>query len=138
LPVPIARIVTAFHRLDDLWGCIERITRDQYRSVPEWKAVCAEILVRVPRVRQSLDDLAGIQADRWPDTDWAVRISAARAEVEQRLLRLGSSMSSFISGEASGPGAAAGFGFECAKLAKAVDEICGLIAKQYPEVAGEI
>lgn len=138
LPVPLDRIGRAFDQLDDLWSCIERITRDRCRSVPEWKAACAEILVRLPGAQQSLEDLAGIQADRWPDTDWAVRLSAARAEVELRLLNISSSMSSFIRGEASGPDTVASFSFDCAKLAKVVDELCGLIAKQHPEAIGEI
>jgi hypothetical protein len=127
----------AFHRLDGLWSCIERTTRDPCRSVPEWKAVCAEILARVPSVRQSLEDLVGIQADRWPDTDWAVRLSAARAEVERRLVNLNTSMSSFVYGEASSPDTVADFSFDCAKLANVVDELCGLIAKQHPEAVGE-
>jgi hypothetical protein len=137
LPVPLDRIGTAFRQLDGLWSCIERIMRDQCQSVPEWKAACGELLVRLPRVRQSLEDLAGIRANRWPDTDWAVRLSAARAEVERRLLDLSNSMSSFACGEASGPDTVASFSFDCAKLAKVVAELCGLIAKQHPEAIGE-
>ncbi len=56
---------------------------------------------RLPRVRQSLEDLAGIRAYRWPDTDWAVRLSTARDEAERRLLDLSSSMSSAVRGEAA-------------------------------------
>lgn len=137
LPMPLDRIGVAFHRLDGLWSCIQRITRDQCRSAPEWKAVCGELLVRLPAVRQSLEDLAGIRADRWPDTEWAVRLSAARTEVERRLLNLSRSMSSFIRGETSSPDTVADFSFDCAKLAKVVAELCGLIAKQHPEAIGE-
>ena len=105
--------------------------------MPGWKAGCGELLVRLPRVWQSLEDLAGIRADRWPDPGWAVRVSAARAEVEWRLLNLSDSMSSFLRGETNGPDTVAGFGFDCARLAKAVAELCGLIAKQHPEAIGQ-
>lgn len=137
LPVPSDCIGAAFRQLDGLWSCIERITRDQCRSVPEWKAGCGELLIRLPKVWQSLEDLAGIRADRWPNPDWAVRLSATRAEVERRLLNLSDSMSSFMRGETSGLDAAADFAFDCARLAKVVAELCGLIAKQYPEAIGE-
>jgi hypothetical protein len=137
LPVPVDRIGSAFHRLDDLWTCIERITRDGCWSVLEWKVACTEIAVRVPGVLKSLEDLAGIRADRWPDTDWAVRLSAARNEVERRLLSLSGSMSSFGRDEAATANAVASFDSDFARLARAVDELCSLIAKQHPEAIGE-
>ena len=105
----------------------------------EWKVACAPILLRLPKVLQSLGDLAGIRADRWPDTDWAVRLSTARDEAERRLLDLGSSMSYAIQGgDGTAADAVVSFSFDCAKLGKAVGELCGLIAKRYPEAIGEI
>jgi hypothetical protein len=138
LPVSLERIGAAFHQLDDLWSCIERITRDPCWSVRECKLACARLSARLPKVRQSLEDLAGIRADLWPDTDWAVRLSTIRDEAERRLLDLGSPMSSVLRGEASAADAVVSFSFECAKLGKTVGELCALIAKRYPEAIGEI
>lgn len=138
LPVSLEQIAAAFHQLDDLWSCIELNTRDPCWSEREWKMACARLWARLPRARQSLEELDGIQADRWPDTDWAVRLSTARDEAERQLLDLGSSMSSIIRGETGTADAVVSFSFDCAKIGRTIGELCGLIVKQYPEAIGEI
>jgi hypothetical protein len=137
LPVSLERIGAAFYQLDYLWSRIEWITRDPCRSMQDCKVACARLSAQAPGVRQSLENLAGIRADRWPDTDWAVRLSTARDEVERRLLDLTGSMGSVLRGEAN-IDAVVSFSFDCAKLGKTVGELCALIAKRYPEAIGEI
>jgi hypothetical protein len=137
LPVSLQRIGASFDQLDALWSCIEQITREPSWSMRECKVACARLSARLPGVRQSLGNLAAIQADRWPDTDWAARLNTARDEVEQRLLDLSSSMSSVLRGEASTADAVSIFSFNCANLVKTVGELCALIAKQYPEAIEE-
>ena len=137
LPVPLERLGVAVQELDDLRVCIERMVRDPHWSTQEWRAVCAPLMLRVPSARQSLADLAEIQVGRWPDTEWAVRLRAARDEVERRLLDVTMSVSSLMQCEPS-IDTAVRFHSDGIKLTEALDRLCGLIVRQYPEAVGEI
>lgn len=138
LPVSLERLGIAFQRLDDLWRCIERIVYDPRSSALEWKVAAAPLLPRLPGARESLADLDGVRVGRWPDTGWALRLRAARDEVEWRLSDVTKSVISFVGEEASSVDAEASFSFDCTKLAEAVGELCRLIVGQYPEAAGDI
>jgi hypothetical protein len=138
LPVPLERLGVAVRELDDLRSCIERIVGDPRWSAREWRVACAPLMLRLPRARHSLADLAGIRAGRWPDTDWAVRLRAACDEVERRLLDVSLSMSSLVQEETSSIGAVVNFSADGSKLAEAVDDLCVLIASQYPEAIDDL
>ena len=138
LPVPLERLGQAAHALGDLRRCIEPIVTDPRWPALEWRVVCTPLMVRLPTARKSLADLRGVRAGLWPDTDWAVRLRAARDEVERRLLNMNMSMSSLLRTESNSIDTAAGFGFDGTKLAEAVDGLCGLIASRYPEAVGSI
>jgi hypothetical protein len=138
LPVPLERLGQAAHALDDLRRCIEPIVTDPRWPALEWRVACTPLMVRLPTARQSLADLGEVRAGLWPDTDWAVRLRAARDEVERRLQDVSMSMSSLLRTESSRTGTVAGFGFDGIKLAEAVDGLCGLIASRYPEAADSI
>jgi hypothetical protein len=131
--VPVERLGDAVRDLGDLRRCLERAVRDPYWSGQEWRVAFAPLMLRLPRARQSLADLAGIRASRWPDTDWAVRFRAVCDEVERRLLEVSTSMSLLVQGETSSVGAVVNFSTDSSKLAEAMDELCGLIARRYPE-----
>ncbi len=138
LPVPLERLGQAARALDDLRRCIEPIVADPRWPALEWQVACTPLIVRLPAARQYLTDLREVRAGRWPDTDWAVRLRAARDEVERRLLDVNMSMSSLLRTESNNIDTAAGFGFDGAKLAEAADGLCGLIASRYPEAVGSI
>jgi hypothetical protein len=138
LPVPLDRLGQAAHALDDLRRCIEPIVTDPRWSALEWRVACTPLMVRLPSARQSLADLGEVRAGLWPDTDWAVRLRAARDEVERRLLDFNMSMSSLLSLESSSIDTVADFSFDGIKLAEAVGGLCGLIASRYPEAVGSI
>lgn len=138
LPVSLERLGQAAHSLDDLRRCIEPIVTDPRWSALEWRLACTPLMVRLPTARQSLADLGGVRAGLWPDTDWAVRLRAARDEVERRLLDVNTSMSLLLSMESSSIDTVADFSFDGTKLAKAVGGLCGLIASRYPEAVGSI
>lgn len=76
------------------------------------------------------------RAGRWPDTDWAVRLRAARDEVERRLLDVSMSLSSLLHTETSSIDAVADFSFEGAKLAEATGGLCSLLTGRYPVAVG--
>jgi hypothetical protein len=138
LPVPLERLSKAAQELDSLRRCIEPILSDLRWSALEWRVACAPLLVRLPAARQSLEDLADVRAGRWPDTDWAVRLQAARDEVERRLLDVSMSLSSLLHTETSSIDAVAGFSFEGAKLAEAAEGLCSLLTGRYPVAVGSI
>jgi hypothetical protein len=138
LPVPLECLGRAVHALDDLRRCIEPIVTDPRWPALEWRVACTPLMVRLPTARQSLADLGGVRAGLWPDTDWAVRLRAARDEVERRLLDVNMSMSSLLRMESSSIDAVADFSFDGTKLAEAVGGLCGLIASRYPEAIGSI
>jgi hypothetical protein len=137
LPVPVERLGVAVQELDDLRVCIERMVREPHWSASGWRAACAPLTLRIPGARQSLADLAEIQVGRWPDTVWAVRLRAARDEVERRLLDITMSVSSLMQGEPS-MDMVVRFHTDGTKLAEALDRLCGLIVRRYPEAVGEI
>jgi hypothetical protein len=138
LPVALDRLHLAVQELDKLGCCVARIICDPRWSALEWRAACTPLMLRIPGARQSLADLADIMPGRWPDTDWAVRLCAARDEVERRLTNVSTSMSALTHGEAITVDAAISFSVNGTSLAKAADELCGLIASRYPEAVGAI
>lgn len=138
LPVPLERLGIAFQKLNDLWRCIERVVYDPRSSALEWKVAVTPLLPRLPEARESLADLDGVRVGRWPDTGWALRLRAARDEVEWRLSDVSKSIISFVGEDTSSVDAEASFSFECTKLAEAAVELCRLIASQYPEAVGDI
>lgn len=138
LPVALERLHMAVQELDNLRGCVERIVCDPRWSALEWRAACTPLMLRLPGARQSLADLADIMPGQWPDTDWAVRLRAARDEVERRLTDVSTSMSALTHGEAIIADAVISFSVNGTSLAKAVDELSGLIASRYPEAAGAV
>ncbi len=136
LPVSLERLGQAACALDDLRRCIEPIVIDPRWSALEWRLACTPLAVRLTTARQSLAELGGVRAGLWPDTNWAVRLRAARDEVERRLLNVNTSMSSLLSMEASNIDTVTDFRFDGTKLAEAVGGLCGLIASRYPETVG--
>lgn len=138
LPSSLERLGVAWQEFQGLRRCIEQLVRDPRWSALEWRAANTPLMLRLPGVRQSLADLAEIRASRWPDTDWAVRFSAARHEVERRLLGVSMSMSVLAYKEISGIDSVINFSSDGAKLAEAVQALCALIANQYPAVIGDI
>jgi len=127
-------IVQEFH---DLRNCIDRVVRDPPWLAPQWRVACAPFMLRLPKVRQSLVDLAKIGVVRWPDVNWALRLCVARHEVEWRLLHFEMSMSSLIHGQAGSVDTLASFVFDGTKLATAAAKLCTLIASQYPMTADQ-
>ena len=96
------------------------------------------VMLRVPRIRESLAQLARIRASQWPDTDWAVRLCAARDDVERRLLDVSMSMSALTSKETSTADAVVDFSSDGIKLAEAADELSSLIVSRYPAAADDV
>lgn len=138
LPVPLERLGQAARALDDLRRQVEPIVADPRWSALEWRLACAPLMVRLPTARQSLADLGGVRAGLWPDTEWAVRLRAARDEVERRLMDVNTSMSTLLSMESSNTHMVADFSFDGTKLAEAVGGLCDLIASRYPRAVGSI
>jgi hypothetical protein len=138
LPVALERLHMAVQELDNLRRCVERIVCDPHWSALEWRAACTPLMLRLPGARQSLADLADIMPGQWPDTDWAVRLRAARDEVERRLTDVSTSMSALAHGEPIIVDAVISFSVDGTTLAKAADELSGLIASRYPEAVGAI
>jgi hypothetical protein len=95
-------------------------------------------MLKLAGARQSLADLADIEDDQWPDIGWAIRLTTARDEVERRLRDVSTSMSALTHRETSSVDAVIGFGCDGTGLAKAADELRGLIVSQYPETIGAI
>ena len=138
LPVALERLHLAVQELDKLGCCVGRIICDPRWSALEWRAVCTPLMLRIPGARQSLADLADIMPGQWPDTDWAVRLCAARDEIERRLTDVSTSMSALTHGEVITVDAVISFSVDGTSLAKAADELCGLIASRYPEAVNTI
>jgi hypothetical protein len=138
LPVPLERLSAAVQELDELSRWVEHIVRDPNSSAQEWRTACTQLLLRLPGVRQLLAELAEIGVDRCPDAEWAVQVSAARAEAERRLLDLRVSMSSLTRGETGATDAVVSFSFDGPKLAEASAELRRLIVSRYPETLGFI
>jgi hypothetical protein len=138
LPIPLEQLGAAVRELNDLRGCVEQIARDPRWSALEWRAACMPVMLRVPRIRQSLAQLARIRASQWPDTDWAVRLCAARDDVERRLLDVSMSMSALACKETSTADTVADFSSDGIKLAEAVDELSSLIVSRYPAAADDV
>jgi len=138
LPVSLHRLGVAVRELDDLRRCVERVAGVPQWSGMDWKVACAPLLLRMPRARRSLADLGEIRVGRWPDTDWAVRVRAARGEVERRLTDVRVSMSALAGKEVTSSNAVVNFSSDAGLLAEAADELCGLIVGHYPAAAGEI
>jgi hypothetical protein len=136
LPVPVERLGDAVRELDGLRRCVEQIVRQPGLSVSEWRVACGPLMLRLPGARDLLADLDAIQAGRWPDTGWAVRVRARRAEVERRLLGLSMAMDSLVTAETGRARAAANFCVDGAKLAEAARGLCALIVSEYPAAAG--
>jgi len=136
LPVSVGRLRTAVQELDTLRCCVERVAREPHWSALEWRAACTPLMLRLPGARQALADLADITPGQWPDTGWAVRLRAARDEVERRLANISTSLGALTRGKPITVDAVTGFGVEGTSLVKAADELSGLIAGRYPEAAG--
>jgi len=132
LPLSLHCLGVAAHELSDLQCCIGRIVRDPQWSATEWRAVCSPLLLHLPKAWQSLAELDEIRAGRWPDIDWAVRLRAARSEVERRLMDVSMSMSALGGEETSSSDAVVTFSSDAMLLAEAVDELRSLIASRYP------
>jgi hypothetical protein len=138
LPVSLERLGGAVHELDGLRSCIARIVRDPRWSALEWSAACAPLMLRLPEAQQSLADLARIRANGWPDTDWAVRLSAARDEVERLLLDVSMAVSVLAHRETSSIDAVADFIFEGTRLTEALQALSNLITNQYPAAVDDL
>jgi hypothetical protein len=136
LPVPVERLGAAVRELDGLRRCVEQIVRHPGWSVSEWRAACGPLMLRIPDARDSLADLDEIRANRWPHTEWAVRVRARRAEVERRLLAVSMAMNSLVTAEAGSANAAVSLCSDGAKLARATDALCALIVSEYPAAVG--
>lgn len=134
LPVPVERLGVAVRELDGLRRCVEQIVRQPASSVAEWRAACGPLMLRLPDARESLADLDGIRAGRWPGTEWAIRVRARRAEVERRLLDVSVAMNSLVTAE-TGIDAAVSFCADGTKLARAASGLCSLIVSEYPAAA---
>lgn len=138
LPVALELLQLAVLELNKLLRSVERVGCDPHWSALEWRAACMPLMLRLPRSRQSLATLAGIRPDQWPDVGWAVRLRAACDEVEGRLAYVSTSMSALTDGMAVTVDAVLSFSVDCTSLAKAVDELSGLIVRQYPEAVGAV
>jgi hypothetical protein len=138
LPVALELLRLAVLELNKLLRSIERVGREPHWSALEWRAACTPLMLRLPTSRQSLASLADIRLDQWPDVSWAVRLHAARDEVEGRLTYVSTSMSALTDGMAITADAVLSFSVDCTSLAKAVDELSGLIVSQYPEAVGAV
>lgn len=138
LSVPLERLGIAARELGDLSRCVERVVAETQCSTAEWGAACTPLMLRLPGARQSLADLAEIRADRWPDTEWAVRFCAVCDEAERRLLSVSVAMRSLVHGEITAMDLLVSFRFDGAKLVEAVNELCRLITSQYPEAVDRI
>jgi hypothetical protein len=136
LPVPVERLRTAVQELNTLRCCVERVACEPHWSALEWRAGCTPLMLRLPGARQALAGLADITPGQWPDTGWAVRLAAARDEVERRLADVSTSLSALAHGKPITVDAVIGFGVEGTSLAKAADELSGLIASRYPGAVG--
>lgn len=136
--VPLERLGVAVWQLADLGRCIERIVRDAQWSALDWRVACTPLMLRLPEAQHSLADLAGIDADRWSDAGWAVRLRAEHDEVERQLLSISRSMRSLIHEETSSRDTVADFSFAGTKLANAVADLCCLVANRYPEAVDNI
>jgi hypothetical protein len=133
LSLSLHRLGAAAQELSDLQSCLGRIVRDPRWSAAEWKAACSPLLLHLPKARQSLAELDGIRAGRWPDIDWAVRLRAARGEVDRRLMDLSISVSMLGSEETSSSDAVIAFSSDAMLLAEVVDGLRDLIASRYPQ-----
>ena len=138
LPVALELLQLAVLELNKLRRSVERVGCDPHWSALEWRAACTPLMLRLPRSRQSLVTLADVRPDQWPDVSWAVRLRAARDEVEGRLTYVSTSMSALTDGPAITVDAVLSFSVDCASLAKALDELSGLIVSQYPEAVGAV
>lgn len=138
LPVPIEYLGRAVQELEDFGECIARVARHQHWSAPEWGVACTPVLLRLPVARRSLASLAGIRVGLWPDTRWAVRFRTAHDEAGRRLLDVGASARSLTREETCTADAAISFSFEGARLAEALERLCGLIKARYPAAARRI
>ena len=138
LPVAMKRLGVAVQELDDLRCHVEQILNDPCWSALEWRAVGTPLMLKLAGARQSLADLADIEDGQWPDIGWAIRLTTARDEVERRLREVSTSMSALTHRETSSVDAVIGFGCDGTGLAKAADELRGLIVSQYPETIGAI
>jgi hypothetical protein len=135
LPISLHRLGVTAKEFDELRRCLERIVREPRWSAMEWKAACSPLLLRLPMIRQSLDDLGRIRVGRWPDTSWAVHLRAAQSEFERRLMDVRISMSALAGEETSSVDAVVTFSSDAMLLAGAAHELCGLIASRYPAAA---
>jgi hypothetical protein len=138
LPVSLERLGVAVHKLDGLHNYVTRIVRDPRWSALEWSAACTPLMLQLPEAQESLADLARIRASGWPDTDWAVRLSTARDEVERLLLDVCMSVSVLAHQETSSIDTVADFIFDGTNLTEALKALSSLIANQYPTVADDI
>ena len=135
LPVPMERLCDAVQELQGLRECVAQAVSDQSWCAMEWGLVCTPVMLRVPLAKQSLADLADIRVGIWPDTHWAMRLRTAHDEVERRLVNVSASARPLMREETCTADAAVNFGFEGAKLAEALDGLCGLIKTRYPAAA---
>jgi hypothetical protein len=133
--VSLHHLGVAVRELDDLQRCVEKAAGIPQWSAMDWKIACAPLLLRMPRARRSLADLGEIRVGRWPDTDWAVRVRAARGEVERRLKDVRVSLSALVGKEVTSADAVVTFSSDAMMLAAAAAELCGLIVGRYPATA---
>jgi hypothetical protein len=134
--VPTECLGLAVRKLDDLRCCVEQVIYDPRWSALQWRSECTPLMLRLAGARLSLEDLADITVDEWPDTNWAIRLHAAREEVERRLTEVSTSLSALSSEETSNVEALISFNVDGAGLRRAAGELRSLIATRYPETAG--
>ena len=134
LPVPLDHLRRAVHELDDLRYSVEQLDCDPLGSADDWPTALMPIMLRLPGARRALSELRQIKAGQWPDTEWAVRVRAAHADAERRLLDVDRSIRSLID-ETDFVSVMADLRFDGPELAHAVHELCALIVRRYPTVA---
>jgi hypothetical protein len=135
LAVTLARLRAAAEQLDELRRCAERVALDPQWSAMEWRATCAPLLIRLPRVRQLLASLSLIRVGHWPDTEWAARVRTTHSDVERRLLDVEVAISALTSDETSNPDMVAALTSDASLLAAAASELRMLITSHYPVAA---
>lgn len=135
LPVPVAHLRSAVHQFDELRRYAERVAVDPRWSAIEWRATCSPLLIRLPRMRQSLADLDAIRVGQCADAGWAARIRTARSEVERRLTEIRVSMSALTSAEVSSTDVVVTVSSDATLLATALRDLSALIASRCPAIA---
>jgi hypothetical protein len=88
-PSARARVLgEAVGRLDDLHGALTAIDASRPSSAHDWTVRSVPLDMRLPEVERGLATLRALDPTSWPDTDWALDLDEARAQVEEALEQL--------------------------------------------------